>query len=114
MLWACFDALLNVVLHTSGSQDSKDGLTAKGAGEKPPSMPEETGKSKVALWLTSQGLKKVKDAQIKRALNLKETALMFIILKVNKKKHVTMEPIKQLTHKYPEIQGLGLLEYIIY
>lgn len=41
-----------------GSQDSKDGLTAKGAGEKPPSMPEETGKSKVALWLTSQGLKK--------------------------------------------------------
>uniref|UniRef100_A0A671WXB2 [histone H3]-lysine(4) N-trimethyltransferase n=1 Tax=Sparus aurata TaxID=8175 RepID=A0A671WXB2_SPAAU len=27
--------------------------------EKPPSMPEETGKSKVASWLTSQGLKKV-------------------------------------------------------
>ncbi|KAL3065397.1 hypothetical protein OYC64_015549 [Pagothenia borchgrevinki] len=45
-----------------GSQDSKDGLSlsAKGTDEEknPPSMPEETGKSKVALWLTSQGLKK--------------------------------------------------------
>ncbi|KAI3360504.1 hypothetical protein L3Q82_002391 [Scortum barcoo] len=44
-----------------GSQDSKDGLSASARGtddEKPPSMPEETGKSKVASWLTSQGLKK--------------------------------------------------------
>ncbi|XP_008321419.1 histone-lysine N-methyltransferase SETDB1-B isoform X3 [Cynoglossus semilaevis] len=44
-----------------GSQDSKDGLggAAKETSEqKPPSMPEETGKSKVASWLTSQGLKK--------------------------------------------------------
>uniref|UniRef100_A0A3B5AED0 Uncharacterized protein n=1 Tax=Stegastes partitus TaxID=144197 RepID=A0A3B5AED0_9TELE len=39
------------------SQDSKDGLNASVRGaddEKPPSMPEETGKSKVASWLTSQ------------------------------------------------------------
>lgn len=46
----------------SESQDSKDGLSASARGtddEKPPSMPEETGKSKVASWLTSQGLKKV-------------------------------------------------------
>ncbi|KAF7663620.1 hypothetical protein LDENG_00205390 [Lucifuga dentata] len=44
-----------------GSQDSKDGLTSSAKGtddEKPPTMPEETGKSKVASWLTSQGLKK--------------------------------------------------------
>ncbi|KAJ8289978.1 hypothetical protein GJAV_G00007370 [Gymnothorax javanicus] len=40
-----------------GSQDSKDGLSGstKGAGDtKPPTMPEESGKSKVASWLTSQ------------------------------------------------------------
>ncbi|KAJ8346311.1 hypothetical protein AAFF_G00219640 [Aldrovandia affinis] len=40
-----------------GSQDSKDGLSgsAGGAGDtKPPPMPEESGKSKVASWLTSQ------------------------------------------------------------
>uniref|UniRef100_A0A8C1DWI8 SET domain bifurcated histone lysine methyltransferase 1b n=1 Tax=Cyprinus carpio carpio TaxID=630221 RepID=A0A8C1DWI8_CYPCA len=37
------------------SQDSKDGLSASTAEErKPPPMPEETGKSKVASWLTSQ------------------------------------------------------------
>lgn len=35
-------------------------ISARGTDdEKPPSMPEETGKSKVASWLTSQGLKKV-------------------------------------------------------
>lgn len=47
-----------------GSQDSKDGMSVSAKGtddEKPPSMPEETGKSKVASWLTSQGLKKVRD-----------------------------------------------------
>uniref|UniRef100_A0A672YF49 [histone H3]-lysine(4) N-trimethyltransferase n=1 Tax=Sphaeramia orbicularis TaxID=375764 RepID=A0A672YF49_9TELE len=41
-----------------GSQDSKDGLNTSGKGaeeEKPPTIPEETGKSKVASWLTSQG-----------------------------------------------------------
>lgn len=45
----------------AGSQDSKDGMhvSAGGADEKPLSMPEEMGKSKVASWLTSQGLKKV-------------------------------------------------------
>lgn len=45
----------------SGSQDSKDGLnpSTKGTDEdKPPAMPEETGKSKVASWL-NQGLKTV-------------------------------------------------------
>ncbi|XP_026140399.1 histone-lysine N-methyltransferase SETDB1-B isoform X2 [Carassius auratus] len=37
------------------SQDSKDGLsTSTGEDRKPPPMPEETGKSKVASWLTSQ------------------------------------------------------------
>uniref|UniRef100_A0A8C1Y262 SET domain bifurcated histone lysine methyltransferase 1b n=1 Tax=Cyprinus carpio TaxID=7962 RepID=A0A8C1Y262_CYPCA len=37
------------------SQDSKDGLSVSTAEErKPPPMPEETGKSKVASWLTSQ------------------------------------------------------------
>ncbi|KAJ8005064.1 hypothetical protein DPEC_G00142780 [Dallia pectoralis] len=39
------------------SQDSKDGMSASaGGGEdrKPPPMPEESGKSKVASWLTSQ------------------------------------------------------------
>ncbi|XP_071768890.2 histone-lysine N-methyltransferase SETDB1-B isoform X2 [Centroberyx gerrardi] len=44
-----------------GSQDSKDGLSVSAGGtddQKPPSMPEETGKSKVASWLTNQGLKK--------------------------------------------------------
>ncbi|XP_048881567.1 histone-lysine N-methyltransferase SETDB1-B-like [Brienomyrus brachyistius] len=40
-----------------GSQDSKDGLsvsTGGTEGRKPPVMPEESGKSKVASWLTSQ------------------------------------------------------------
>ncbi|XP_033837121.2 histone-lysine N-methyltransferase SETDB1-B-like isoform X3 [Periophthalmus magnuspinnatus] len=44
-----------------GSQDSKDDMNSKKTKvtpNKPPSMPEETGKSKVASWLTSQGLKK--------------------------------------------------------
>ncbi|XP_051574709.1 histone-lysine N-methyltransferase SETDB1-B-like isoform X1 [Myxocyprinus asiaticus] len=37
------------------SQDSKDGLSVSAGEErKPPPMPEETGKSKVASWLTSQ------------------------------------------------------------
>lgn len=37
------------------SQDSKDGLSVStGEERKPPPMPEETGKSKVASWLTSQ------------------------------------------------------------
>ncbi|XP_061107841.1 histone-lysine N-methyltransferase SETDB1-B [Conger conger] len=40
-----------------GSQDSKDGLSGSAGGPqdtKPPPMPEESGKSKVASWLTSQ------------------------------------------------------------
>lgn len=36
------------------SQDSKDGLSAAGDERKPPPVPEETGKSKVASWLTNQ------------------------------------------------------------
>uniref|UniRef100_A0A672Y6Q3 [histone H3]-lysine(4) N-trimethyltransferase n=1 Tax=Sphaeramia orbicularis TaxID=375764 RepID=A0A672Y6Q3_9TELE len=47
-----------------GSQDSKDGLNTSGKGaeeEKPPTIPEETGKSKVASWLTSQGWVKIKN-----------------------------------------------------
>uniref|UniRef100_A0A087XFB0 SET domain bifurcated histone lysine methyltransferase 1b n=1 Tax=Poecilia formosa TaxID=48698 RepID=A0A087XFB0_POEFO len=52
-----------------GSQDSKDGLSVSAKGqddEKPPSMPEETGKSKVASWLTSQGLNQIKTEQSKK------------------------------------------------
>lgn len=69
-----FPAVRPVSFHTpslspaTGSQDSKDGLSASAKGtddEKPPSMPEETGKSKVASWLTSQGLKKVSTEEIK-------------------------------------------------
>ncbi|KAM3873200.1 histone-lysine N-methyltransferase SETDB1-B-like [Diretmus argenteus] len=48
---------------THGSQDSKDGMSASAGGadnQTPPFMPEETGKSKVASWLTSQGMKKRK------------------------------------------------------
>lgn len=39
-----------------GSQDSKDGASPAGGAEdrKSPQIPEETGKSKVASWLTSQ------------------------------------------------------------
>lgn len=46
-----------------GSQDSKDGMSVSASGtdeHNPPHMPEETGKSKVASWLTNQGLKKVR------------------------------------------------------
>ena len=58
-----FAVFLISVLPATGSQDSKDGLNTPAKGtddDKPPSMPEETGKSKVASWLTSQGLKKVR------------------------------------------------------
>lgn len=72
-----------VFSHTSllpgpGSQDSKDELSAsaRGAdGDKPPSMPEETGKSKVASWLTSQGLKKVSTEEIKLRTMCRRTEL---------------------------------------
>lgn len=62
----------------AGSQDSKDGLNASAIGtdgEKPPSMPEETGKSKVASWLTSQGLKKVRKEALKQTSSLIKTRL---------------------------------------
>lgn len=64
----CFVFSHTSLLPAPGSQDSKDGLSASARGtddEKPPSMPEETGKSKVASWLTSQGLKKVSTEEIK-------------------------------------------------
>ncbi|KAM7420902.1 hypothetical protein PAMA_015215 [Pampus argenteus] len=60
-VWRSYTTRGQVKGNKEGSQDSKDGLSASAKGtddEKPPSMPEETGKSKVALWLTSQGLKK--------------------------------------------------------
>ncbi|XP_037129045.1 histone-lysine N-methyltransferase SETDB1-B [Syngnathus acus] len=45
--------------HKEGSQDGKDGNAAMATGDdKSLPVPEETGKSKVASWLTSQGLKK--------------------------------------------------------
>ncbi|XP_019948465.2 histone-lysine N-methyltransferase SETDB1-B isoform X3 [Paralichthys olivaceus] len=60
-VWRSYTTRGQVKGNKEGSQDSKDGLSAsvKGTDEqKPPSMPEETGKSKVASWLTSQGLKR--------------------------------------------------------
>lgn len=74
LLGKIISVFLSVSFHTPslfpapGSQDSKDGLSASAKGtddEKPPSMPEETGKSKVASWLTSQGLKKVSAEEMK-------------------------------------------------
>jgi len=47
-----------MVFVTTGSQDSKE--EAGPDDQKPPAMPEQMGKSKVASWLTSQGLKKVR------------------------------------------------------
>ncbi|XP_022612444.1 histone-lysine N-methyltransferase SETDB1 isoform X2 [Seriola dumerili] len=60
-VWRSYTTRGQVKGNKEGSQDSKDGLSASARGtddEKPPSIPEETGKSKVASWLTSQGLKK--------------------------------------------------------
>ncbi|XP_074540238.1 histone-lysine N-methyltransferase SETDB1-B isoform X2 [Halichoeres trimaculatus] len=60
-VWRSYTTRGQVKGNKEGSQDSKDGLSTSVRGtdeDKPPSMPEETGKSKVALWLTSQGLKK--------------------------------------------------------
>ncbi|XP_068179414.1 histone-lysine N-methyltransferase SETDB1-B [Antennarius striatus] len=60
-VWRSYTTRGQVKSTKEGSQDSKDGLNASVKGtddDKPPSMPEETGKSKVASWLTSQGLKK--------------------------------------------------------
>uniref|UniRef100_A0A7N9B0G5 [histone H3]-lysine(4) N-trimethyltransferase n=1 Tax=Mastacembelus armatus TaxID=205130 RepID=A0A7N9B0G5_9TELE len=65
-VWRSYTTRGQVKGNKEGSQDSKDELNFKSVSargtddEKPPSMPEETGKSKVASWLTSQGLKKVK------------------------------------------------------
>lgn len=65
MVFLCFgeskSSLVLCLCLPSGSQDSKDGLNASTKGtdeDKPPAMPEETGKSKVASWL-NQGLKTV-------------------------------------------------------
>ncbi|XP_034030549.1 histone-lysine N-methyltransferase SETDB1-B isoform X2 [Thalassophryne amazonica] len=60
-VWRSYTTRGQLKGNKEGSQDSKDGLNqpARAADdEKPPSMPEETGKSKVASWLTSQGMKK--------------------------------------------------------
>ncbi|XP_075965760.1 histone-lysine N-methyltransferase SETDB1-B isoform X3 [Anarhichas minor] len=60
-VWRSYTTRGQVKGNKEGSQDSKDGLSASARGtddDKPPSMPEETGKSKVASWLTSQGMKK--------------------------------------------------------
>uniref|UniRef100_A0A7N6BBL4 [histone H3]-lysine(4) N-trimethyltransferase n=1 Tax=Anabas testudineus TaxID=64144 RepID=A0A7N6BBL4_ANATE len=61
-VWRSYTTRGQVKGNKEGSQDSKDGLSVSARGtddEKPPSMPEESGKSKVTSWLTSQGLKKV-------------------------------------------------------
>ncbi|CAJ1062348.1 histone-lysine N-methyltransferase SETDB1-B [Xyrichtys novacula] len=60
-VWRSYTTRGQVKGNKEESQDSKDGLSTsvKETEEgKPPSMPEELGKSKVALWLTTQGLKK--------------------------------------------------------
>uniref|UniRef100_A0A3Q3X063 [histone H3]-lysine(4) N-trimethyltransferase n=1 Tax=Mola mola TaxID=94237 RepID=A0A3Q3X063_MOLML len=57
-VWRSYTTRGQVKGNKEGSQDSKDGMNASAKGtddDKPPSMPEETGKSKVASWLTSQG-----------------------------------------------------------
>ncbi|KAM9851535.1 histone-lysine N-methyltransferase SETDB1-B-like [Aulostomus maculatus] len=57
-VWRSYTTRGQVKGNKEGSQDSKDGMSGRGTDDKPLSMPEETGKSKVASWLTSQGLKK--------------------------------------------------------
>ncbi|XP_040923578.1 histone-lysine N-methyltransferase SETDB1-B [Betta splendens] len=60
-VWRSYTTRGQVKGNKEGSQDSKDGLSASARGtddDKPPSMPEESGKSKVASWLTNQGMKK--------------------------------------------------------
>uniref|UniRef100_A0AAQ4RRI9 [histone H3]-lysine(4) N-trimethyltransferase n=1 Tax=Gasterosteus aculeatus aculeatus TaxID=481459 RepID=A0AAQ4RRI9_GASAC len=55
-VWRSYTTRGQVKGNKEGSQDSKDEMSAlaRGAGDdKPPSMPEETGKSKVASWLTN-------------------------------------------------------------
>uniref|UniRef100_A0AAX7T3D6 [histone H3]-lysine(4) N-trimethyltransferase n=1 Tax=Astatotilapia calliptera TaxID=8154 RepID=A0AAX7T3D6_ASTCA len=57
-VWRSYTTRGQVKGNKEGSQDSKDGMSISARGtddDKPPSMPEETGKSKVASWLTSQG-----------------------------------------------------------
>ncbi|XP_024123298.1 histone-lysine N-methyltransferase SETDB1-B isoform X1 [Oryzias melastigma] len=60
-VWRSYTTRGQLKGNKEGSQDSKDGLSVtprEKGDENPPAMPEETGKSKVAFWLTSQGLKK--------------------------------------------------------
>uniref|UniRef100_A0A1A8PJR8 [histone H3]-lysine(4) N-trimethyltransferase n=1 Tax=Nothobranchius rachovii TaxID=451742 RepID=A0A1A8PJR8_9TELE len=59
-VWRSYTTRGQLKGNKEGSQDSKDGMSVSGgaASEKPPSIPVEMGKSKVASWLTSQGLKK--------------------------------------------------------
>ncbi|XP_041650016.1 histone-lysine N-methyltransferase SETDB1-B [Cheilinus undulatus] len=58
-VWRSYTTRGQVKGNKEGSQDSKDGLNPSARDDdKPPSMPEEMGKSKVASWLTNQGLKK--------------------------------------------------------
>uniref|UniRef100_A0A8C6LFV2 [histone H3]-lysine(4) N-trimethyltransferase n=1 Tax=Nothobranchius furzeri TaxID=105023 RepID=A0A8C6LFV2_NOTFU len=61
-VWRSYTTRGQLKGNKEGSQDSKDGMSVSGgaASEKPPSIPVEMGKSKVASWLTSQGLKKVR------------------------------------------------------
>ncbi|KAM3873062.1 histone-lysine N-methyltransferase SETDB1-B-like [Diretmus argenteus] len=60
-VWRSYTTRGQAKRNKEGSQDSKDGMSASAGGadnQTPPFMPEETGKSKVASWLTSQGMKK--------------------------------------------------------
>uniref|UniRef100_A0A3B3BS61 [histone H3]-lysine(4) N-trimethyltransferase n=1 Tax=Oryzias melastigma TaxID=30732 RepID=A0A3B3BS61_ORYME len=60
-VWRSYTTRGQLKGNKEGSQDSKDGLSVtprEKGDENPPAMPEETGKSKVAFWLTSQGLTK--------------------------------------------------------
>ncbi|XP_057689955.1 histone-lysine N-methyltransferase SETDB1-B isoform X2 [Corythoichthys intestinalis] len=58
-VWRSYTTRGQVKGHKEETQDSKDGNPpAPKVEDKSPPVPEEMGKSKVASWLTSQGLKK--------------------------------------------------------
>uniref|UniRef100_A0A3P8SFZ9 [histone H3]-lysine(4) N-trimethyltransferase n=1 Tax=Amphiprion percula TaxID=161767 RepID=A0A3P8SFZ9_AMPPE len=75
-VWRSYTTRGQVKGNKEGSQDSKDGLNASVRGaeeENPPSMPEETGKSKVASWLTSQGQMKPESGKKQDVMTLSDS-----------------------------------------
>uniref|UniRef100_A0AAQ4P0A9 [histone H3]-lysine(4) N-trimethyltransferase n=1 Tax=Gasterosteus aculeatus aculeatus TaxID=481459 RepID=A0AAQ4P0A9_GASAC len=75
-VWRSYTTRGQVKGNKEGSQDSKDEMSAlaRGAGDdKPPSMPEETGKSKVASWLTSQDQVKSETGKKQEVMTLSDS-----------------------------------------